>query len=84
MSAFDIEALRDDAEASAHAAREIAERLQRDSSSAAATLAEYAAHWLKNAEWSGCGFELAEFLNNLAGMCHTYCEEYEGALENEG
>ena len=83
MSTFDIEALRDDAEASAHSAREIAERLQRDSSSAAATLAEYAAHWLKNAEWSGCGFDLAEFLSNLACMCHTYCEEYEDSLENE-
>ena len=83
MSAFDIEAIREDAAASAHAAREIAERLQFDSSSVAATLAEYAAYWLKHAEWSGCGFELAEFLNNLAGMCHTYCEEYEGALENE-
>lgn len=83
MSEFDIEALRNNAESSAHAAREIAERLQRDSLSTAATLAEYASYWLKNGVWSGCGFELAEFLNNLAGMCHTYCEEYEGALEDE-
>ena len=83
MSTFDIDALREDAKASAHAAREIAERLQRDSSSAAATIAEHAVQWLKQDGWSGCGFELAEFLNNLAGMCHTYCEEYEGALENE-
>ena len=84
MHTFDIDALREDAKASAHAAREIAERLQRESTAAAATLAEAAVEWLKTPGWGGCGFELAEFLNNLAGMCHTYCDELEGALENEG